>query len=68
MHGLNINLRRDFILHIKNEKSYHSYHDFGWTYFILCHVFSLETSIVLLVVVTGTTEVGKVIQSSEKYL
>ena len=55
-------------MHIKNEKSYHSYHDFGWTYFILCHVFSLETSIVLLVVVTATTEVGKVIQSSEKYL
>ena len=68
MNGLNINLRRDFILHIKDENSYHSYHDFGWTYFILCYVFSLETSVVLLVVVTAITEVGKVIQSSEKYL
>ena len=55
-------------MHIKDENSYHSYHDFGWTYFILCYVFSLETSVVLLVVVTAITEVGKVIQSSEKYL
>ena len=49
-------------MHIKNENSYNSYHDFDWTYFILRHVFSLEISIVLLVAVTVT------IESSEKYL
>ena len=53
---------------MKNENFNNSSHDFGWFYFTWCHVFSLEISILLLVVLAATAAEGKVVQSWVKYL
>ena len=47
-------------MHIKNEKSNNSYHDFGWIYFVWRLEFCLEIPIVLLVVVAATAAAEKV--------
>ena len=53
---------------MENENFNNSSHDFGWLYFTWCHVFSLEISIVRLVVLAATAAAEKVVQSWEKHL